>query len=103
MALGAAHPVESRSKLLGLSCYQRSIENSGHTFEGIFGFSEALVEIMDLVRIVGRTDSTRFLKLNCAAIPAALLERELFGHERGAFPGAVARKVGRFEIGEEQA
>src|SRR5262249_18082827 len=39
-----------------------------------------------------------FVKLNCAAIPSGLLESELFGHERGAFTGAVAQKLGRFEV-----
>src|ERR1700729_3205962 len=42
-----------------------------------------------------------FVKLNCAAIPLGLLESELFGHERGAFTGAVARKVGRFEAADQ--
>jgi formate hydrogenlyase transcriptional activator len=42
-----------------------------------------------------------FVKLNCAAIPLGLLESELFGHERGAFTGAIARKVGRFEIADK--
>jgi transcriptional regulator with GAF, ATPase, and Fis domain len=45
----------------------------------------------------GRT----FIKLNCAAIPAGLLESELFGHEKGAFTGAIARKIGRLELAHE--
>jgi len=86
--------------------------------------SPALLEVLDLVRTVGPTDSTvliegetgtgkelvagaihahsrrsarPFIKLNCAAIPLGLLESELFGHEKGAFTGAVGRKMGRFE------
>ena len=39
-----------------------------------------------------------FVKLNCAAIPSGLLESELFGHEKGAFTGAVSQKIGRFEL-----
>jgi formate hydrogenlyase transcriptional activator len=93
-------------------------------FEGIVEMSPALLEVLDLVRTVGPTDSTvliegetgtgkeliaaaihshsrrsarPFIRLNCAAIPLGLLESELFGHERGAFTGAVARKMGRFE------
>ena len=96
-------------------------------FEGIVGSSSALIEVLDLVRKVAPTDSTvliegetgtgkeliaeathahskrrdrPFLKLNCAAIPLGLLESELFGHERGAFTGAVTRKVGRFEAAD---
>jgi formate hydrogenlyase transcriptional activator len=47
-----------------------------------------------------RQDRT-FVKVNCAAIPAGLLESELFGHERGAFTGAIAQKVGRFELADQ--
>ncbi len=50
-------------------------------------------------RLSRRADRT-FVKLNCAAIPTGLLESELFGHEKGAFTGAVARKVGRFELAD---
>src|SRR5207247_5659672 len=52
--------------------------------------------IHDLSRRRGRT----FVKLNCAAIPTGLLESELFGHERGAFTGAIAQRVGRFELAD---
>jgi formate hydrogenlyase transcriptional activator len=96
-------------------------------FEDIVGTSEGLREVLDLVRTVAPTNSTAliegetgtgkeliaraihdhsarrdrpFVKLNCAAIPLGLLESELFGHERGAFTGAVARKVGRFETAD---
>ncbi len=96
-------------------------------FEDIVGASRALQEVLDLVRIVAPTNSTAliegetgtgkeliaraihehssrrdrsFVRLNCAAIPLGLLESELFGHERGAFTGAVARKVGRFETAD---
>jgi PAS domain S-box-containing protein len=51
-------------------------------------------------RLSGRSDRT-FIKLNCAAIPAGLLESELFGHEKGAFTGAIARKMGRLELAHE--
>jgi formate hydrogenlyase transcriptional activator len=50
-------------------------------------------------RLSGRSDRT-FVKLNCAAIPTGLLESELFGHEKGAFTGAVERRVGRFELAD---
>jgi formate hydrogenlyase transcriptional activator len=93
-------------------------------FEGVVGSSRALRDVLDQVRIVAPTDSTvliegetgtgkevianaihmnsnrrsrPFIKLNCAAIPLGLLESELFGHEKGAFTGAVMQKLGRFE------
>src|SRR5215475_8853340 len=56
----------------------------------------------DLVARAIHAHSTRrqgpFIKVNCAAIPHGLLESELFGHEKGAFTGAIAQKVGRFEL-----
>jgi DNA-binding NtrC family response regulator len=101
-------------------------ENSmQHNFEGIVGASAALSAVLNQVEVVAPTESTvlilgetgtgkeliaraihnvssrsnrPFMKLNCAAIPSGLLESELFGHERGAFTGAVAQKIGRFEL-----
>jgi PAS domain S-box-containing protein len=53
-----------------------------------------------LHRLSGRADSS-FIKMNCAAIPSGLLESELFGHEKGAFTGSVARKIGRLELADK--
>jgi len=97
-------------------------------FEGIVGQSSALQEVLQLVQMVAASDSTvlllgetgtgkeliaraihdrsqrkarAFVKLNCAAIPSGLLESELFGHERGAFTGAISQKIGRVELADQ--
>jgi formate hydrogenlyase transcriptional activator len=94
-------------------------------FGGTIGRSSALRTVLREIRMVAPTDSTvliygetgtgkeliaraihelsprrtnAFVKLNCAAIPTGLLESELFGHERGAFTGAIAQRIGRFEV-----
>ena len=104
-------------------------ENScGRRFEQVIGSSPALEEVLEQVERVAPTDSTvliqgetgtgkeliahaihnissrcghSFVRLNCAAIPLDLLESELFGHERGAFTGAIAQKIGRFELADK--
>jgi len=97
-------------------------------FEQVIGDSPALEVVLEQVERVASTDSTvliqgetgtgkeliaraihnisgrcgrSFVKLNCAAIPLDLLESELFGHEKGAFTGAIAQKVGRFEMADK--
>ena len=97
-------------------------------FEQIIGKSTALESVLEQVEQVAPTDSSvliqgetgtgkeliaraihnlssrcgrPFIKLNCAAIPFDLLESELFGHERGAFTGAIAQKIGRFELADK--
>src|SRR5439155_7128663 len=97
-------------------------------FEGIVGLSSALRQVLHLVDTVAPSGSTvlllgktgtgkeliaraihdrsrrkdrTFVKLNCAAIPTGLLESELFGHERGAFTGAIAQKMGRLELADQ--
>src|SRR6476660_6437474 len=103
---------------------QNYVPGEHNRFQGIVGSSRALRAVLDQVRVVAPTDSTvliegetgtgkeiianaihensnrrgrPFIKLNCAAIPLGLLESELFGHEKGAFTGAVMQKLGRFE------
>ncbi len=97
-------------------------------FEQIIGSSPALESVLEQVERVAPTDSTvliqgetgtgkeliahaihnlssrcgrPFVRLNCAAIPLDLLESELFGHEKGAFTGAIAQKIGRFELADK--
>ena len=101
--------------------------SAGHSCDEIIGSSAALKSVLAQVELVAPTDSTvlvlgetgtgkgliaraihnasarrgrPFVKLNCAAIPFDLLENELFGHERGAFTGAIAQKLGRFELAD---
>jgi transcriptional regulator with GAF, ATPase, and Fis domain len=103
-------------------------DERNHEFEGIVGKSPALEAVLEQVERVAPTDSTvliqgetgtgkeliaqaihnvshrygsPYIKLNCAAIPFDLLESELFGHERGAFTGAITQKIGRFELADK--
>src|SRR5208337_2506721 len=101
--------------------------SSEHCFEDIVGKSPAIQMVLEQVAIVAPTDSTvllhgetgtgkelvaraihklssrrerSYVRMNCAAIPSGLLESELFGHERGAFTGAVMQRKGRFELAD---
>ena len=96
-------------------------------FPEIIGTSAALRRVLQAIETVAPTDATvlllgetgtgkevlaraihrlsrrsaqAFVKLNCAAIPTGLLESELFGHEKGAFTGAIAQRIGRFELAQ---
>jgi formate hydrogenlyase transcriptional activator len=107
--------------------YLESEISSQYSFEDIVGKSAALRAVLDHVSIVAPTDSTvllhgetgtgkeliaraihnlsprrdrTFVRLNCAAIPSGLVESELFGHEKGAFTGALMQKPGRFELAD---
>src|SRR5271166_2329925 len=123
---GASFP--QMSELEDQQLYQDSEISSEYGFEGIIGKSAAIRNVLEQVRIVAPTDATvllhgetgtgkelvaraihnlssrsrrSFVRMNCAAIPSGLLESELFGHERGAFTGALNQKKGRFEIADQ--
>ena len=124
-ALACRQIRELKEKLGQENVYlQDEIRNEAN-FEEIVGTSKALRRVLAQVETVAPTDSTvliygetgtgkeliaraihnlsprhgnAFVKLNCAAIPTGLLESELFGHEKGAFTGAIAQRIGRFEL-----
>ncbi|MGB0911410.1 MAG: sigma-54-dependent Fis family transcriptional regulator, partial [Nitrospirales bacterium] len=114
-----------KDKLEQENVYLKDELRTGRNFEDIIGEGAKLKKVLQQVEIVAPTDSTvliqgetgtgkeliaralhqlssrkdqAFVKLNCAAIPTGLLESELFGHEKGAFTGAIAQKPGRFEL-----
>ncbi|HEY7616903.1 MAG TPA: sigma 54-interacting transcriptional regulator, partial [Terriglobales bacterium] len=117
-----------RDKLAQEKLYLEDEIRGEMDFEGIVGQSSALRQVLQMVDTVAPSDSTvlllgetgtgkeliaraihdrsrrkerTFVKLNCAAIPTGLLESELFGHERGAFTGAIAQKTGRLELADQ--
>jgi formate hydrogenlyase transcriptional activator len=116
---------ELNTRLAEEKIYLEDEIRTDNRFEEIVGQSRALKAILKQVETVAPTDSTvliygetgtgkellaraihdlssrkqaTFVKLNCAAIPTGLLESELFGHEKGAFTGAIAQRIGRFEL-----
>jgi formate hydrogenlyase transcriptional activator len=117
-----------KDKLAEEKLYLEEEFRSEMGFERIIGNSPALKHVLQLVETVAPSDSTvlllgetgtgkeliaraihersrrkerTFVKLNCAAIPTGLLESELFGHEKGAFTGAISQKVGRMELADQ--
>jgi formate hydrogenlyase transcriptional activator len=119
---------EARNQLHTEKTYLEDEIRYDHNLEDIVGKSRSLREILTKAEIVATTDATvllmgetgtgkeliarmihnrsprrdhTFVKLNCAAVPSGLMESELFGHERGAFTGAVATKIGRFELAHQ--
>jgi len=119
---------ELRDRLTQEKQYLEEEINVENQFEDIVGESAGLRQVLKQIETVAPTDATvliqgetgtgkellaraihrlsaranrTFVKLNCAAIPAGLLESELFGHEKGAFTGAIARKMGRLELAHE--
>ncbi len=119
---------ELKDKLAQEKLYLEEEIRSEMNFEQIIGTSASLKHVLELVETVASSDSTvlllgdtgtgkeliaraihdhsrrkqrTFVKLNCAAIPTGLLESELFGHEKGAFTGAISQKVGRLELADQ--
>jgi formate hydrogenlyase transcriptional activator len=124
-ALAYSQITELKDKLAQEKLYLEDEIRTEMNFEEIVGKSATLRQVLKQVETVGPTESTvliygetgtgkeliaralhnlsarhsnAFVKLNCAAIPTGLLESELFGHEKGAFTGAIAQRIGRFEL-----
>jgi len=127
-ALAVRDLEELKNKLAQEKLYLEDEIRTEFNFDEIIGQSSALRHVLQMVETVASSDSTvlllgetgtgkeliaravhdhsrrknrTFVKLNCAAIPTGLLESELFGHERGAFTGAIAQKIGRLELADQ--
>ncbi len=126
-ALAFQEIAELKDRLAAEKIYLEDEIRTDYNFEEIIGDSPALKRVLHQVETVAPTDSAvlilgetgtgkeliaraihdlsgrrerTFVKINCAAIPTGLLESELFGHERGAFTGAIAQRIGRFELAD---
>ena len=119
---------QEKARLEAQAVYLQEEIKGAHNFEELIGSSASLKKVLKFVERVAPTDSTVLLtgetgtgkeliaraihnlsprknkplvKVNCAAIPAGLIESELFGHEKGAFTGALMKKIGRFEVADK--
>jgi formate hydrogenlyase transcriptional activator len=127
-ALFVADLERLKDKLAQEKLYLEDEIRTEFNFDEIIGQSAALRKVLQMVETVANSDSTvlllgetgtgkeliaravhdhsrrkqrTFVKLNCAAIPTGLLESELFGHEKGAFTGAISQKIGRLELADQ--
>src|SRR5205814_1750698 len=127
-ALAFGEIADLKDRLAQEKLYLEDEIRSDMDFEGIIGQSSGLRHVLNLVETVAPSDSTvlllgetgtgkeliaraihdrsrrkdrTFVKINCAAIPTGLLESELFGHEKGAFTGAITQKIGRLELADQ--
>jgi PAS domain S-box-containing protein len=118
---------QEKNRLAAQNVYLQEEIKSVHNFEEIVGQSPVVLEVIEKVNRVAKTDASvlitgetgtgkelfaraihsasarrdkPLIKLNCAALPSSLVESELFGHEKGAFSGAIQRRIGRFELAQ---
>ena len=119
---------QEKARLEAQNVYLQEEIKGSHNFEELIGSSTSLTKVLKNVKRVAPTDSTVLItgetgtgkeliaraihnlsarkskplvKINCAAIPAGLIESELFGHERGSFTGALTKRIGRFEVADK--
>jgi PAS domain S-box-containing protein len=118
---------QEKARLTVQNTYLQEEIKSVHNFEEIVGESPALLEVLEKVKRVAKTDASvliagetgtgkeliaraihsasqrhekPLIKVNCASLPSSLVESELFGHEKGAFSGAINQRIGRFELAQ---
>ncbi len=99
-ALFVADLENLKDKLAQEKLYLEDEIRTEFSFDEIVGQSATLRQVLQMVETVAGSDSTVLLLGNCAAIPTGLLESELFGHEKGAFTGAISQKIGRLELAD---